>query len=60
MTFNPTNGRESMSNQYPQTATHELRTELNPLFSSLRPMNSKKKALRVNFAFCHKHYLPDG
>ena len=49
-----------MSNQYPQTTTHQPRTDFYPEFFSLRSMESKKKVLRVSFAFVQKMYLPDG
>ena len=52
--------RYSMSNQYPQPSTHEHRTDSYPVFSSLRTMDSKKKGLRVSFAFFQRNYLPDG
>ena len=29
-------------------------------FSSFRTMDSRRKGLRVSFAFCQKSYLPDG
>ena len=55
-----TNDRYSMSNQYPQPSTHEPRTDSYPMFSSLLTMDSKKKELRVSFAFFQRKYLPDG
>ena len=58
--LNHTNDRDSMSNQYPQTTTHRHRTDVYPVFSSLRTMNSKRKGLHVSFAFFQKKYLPDG
>ena len=30
------------------------------MFSSLRTMDSKKKGLRISFAFFQRNYLPDG
>ena len=54
------NDRYSMSNQYPQPKTHQLRTDSYPVFSSLRTMDNKRKGLRVSFAFSQRIYLPDG
>ena len=51
---------KTVSNQYPQTTTQQPSTDLDPLFSPLRPMDSKRKALHVNFAFFQKNYLADG
>ena len=51
MSLNHTNDRYSMSTQYLQPETHQLRTDLYPVFSSLRRMESKRKGLRVSFAF---------
>ena len=48
-----------MSNQYPQPTTHQPRTDSYPVFSSLRTMDSKRKGLRVSFAFFQRNYLPD-
>ena len=58
--LNHTNNRDSISNQYPQPTTHQPRTDPYPVFSSLRTMNSKRKRLRVSFAFFQRNYLPDG
>ena len=55
-----TKDRYSMSNQYPQPSTHQPRTDSYPVLSSLRTMDSKKKGLRVSFAFFQRKYLPDG
>ena len=60
MSLNHTNDRFSMSNQYPQPTTHQPRTDSYPAFSSLRRMHSKRKGLRVRFAFFQRNYLPDG
>ena len=60
MSLNHTNDRYSMSNQYPQTTTHQPRTDSHPVFPSLRRMDSKKKGLRISFAFFQRKYLPDG
>ena len=49
-----------MLNQYPQPTTQQPRADSDPVFSSLRTMNSKRKGLRVSFAFFQKNYLPDG
>ena len=55
-----TNVRDSMSNQCPQPTTHQPRTDSYPVFSSLQTMNSKRKGLRVSFAFFQRKYLPNG
>ena len=60
MSLNRTNDRDSMSHQYPQRTTHQPRTDSYPVFSSLRTMDSKRKGLRVSFAFFQRNYLPDG
>ena len=60
MSLNPTNDTYFMSNQYPQPKSQQPRTDSNPLFSSLRTMDSKRKGLRVSFAFFQRIYLPDG
>ena len=60
ISFNLTNDRYSMTNQYPQPTTHQHRTDSYPVFSSLRRMDSQKKGLRVSFAFFQRNYLPDG
>ena len=48
-----------MSNQCPQPKSHQFRTDSYPLFSSMRIMDSKRKWLRVCFAFFQKK-LPAG
>ena len=58
--LNHNKGRYSISNQYPQPTTHHPRTDSYPVFSSLRMMNSKRKGLRVSFAFFQRNYLPGG
>ena len=58
--LNHTNDTYSMSNQYPQPTTHQSRTDSYPAFCSLRTMDSKKKGLRVSFAFFQRNYLLDG
>ena len=58
--LNHNNDRYPISNQYPQPTTHQPRTDSYPVFSSLRTMNSKRKGLRVSFAFFQRSYLPDG
>ena len=58
--LNHNNDRHSVSNQYPQPTTHQPRKDSYPVFSSLRTMNSKRKGLRVSFAFFQRNYLPDG
>ena len=47
MSLSHTNDTYYMFNQYPQ----QPRTDSNPVFSSLRTMNSKRKGLCVSFAF---------
>ena len=42
------------------TNLEQIRTDLYPVFSSMQTMNSKRKGLRVSFAFFQKNYLPDG
>ena len=49
-----------MSNQQPEPTTHQPRTDSYPVSSSLRRMDSQKKALRVSFAFFQRNHLPDG
>ena len=49
-----------MFNQYLQPTNHQPRTDSYPVFSSLRTMDSKRKGLRVSFAFFQRNYLPDG
>ena len=58
--LNHNNDRYSISNQYLQATTHQPRTDSYPVFFSLRTMNSKRKELRVSFAFFQRNYLPDG
>ena len=58
--LNYNNDRYSISNQYPQPTTHQPKTDSYPECSSLRTMNSRRKGLRVSFAFCQRNYLPDG
>ena len=49
-----------MFNQYFQPTTHQPRTDSYPVFNSLRTMSSKRKGLRVSFAFFQRNYLLDG
>ena len=58
--LNHNNDRYSISNQYPQPTTHQPRTDSYPVLSSLRTINSKRKGLRVSFAFFQTNFLPDG
>ena len=55
-----TNDTYSLFNQYPQSAIQQPSADSYPVFSSLRTMNSKRKGLRVSFAFFQRNYLPDG
>ena len=57
--LNHTSDTFSMFNQYPQPTTHQSRTESCPAFSSLRTTDSKRKGLRVSFAFFQRNSLPD-
>ena len=60
MSLNHTIDRYSMSNQYLQPTTHQLRKDSYSVFSSLRRMDSQRKGLRVSFAFFQRNYLTDG
>ena len=60
MPLKHTNVTYSMFNQYTQPTTQQPRTKSNPVFSSLRTMDSKRKGLRVSFAFFQRNYLKDG
>ena len=60
MSFSHPHKTYSMSNQYPQPTSHQPRADSYPAFSSLRTMDSKRKGLRVSFAFFQKNYLLDG
>ena len=60
MSLSHTNDTYFMHNQYPQPTTQQPRADSDPAFSSLRTMNSKRKGLRVSFAFFQRNYLPDG
>ena len=60
VSLNHTNDTYSMFNQYPQPTTQQPRTDSYPVFSSLRTMDSKRKKLRVSFAFFQRNYLQGG
>ena len=60
MSLSHTNDTYSMFHEYPQPTTQQPRADSCPVFSSLRAMNSKRKNLRVSFAFFQTNYLPDG
>ena len=65
ISLSDTNDIYSMFKQYPQPTTQQPRADSKSVFSysvfsSLQTMNSKRKALRVSFAFCQTNYLPDG
>ena len=60
MPLNHTNDTYSMFNQYPLPTTQQSRTDSNPVFSSMRTTDSKRKGLRVSFAFFQRKYLQDG
>ena len=51
MSLSHTNDTYSIFNQYPQPKNQQPRADSYPVFSSLRTMNSKRKGLRVSFAF---------
>ena len=59
MSLSHTNDTYSMLNRYPQPTTQQPRADSDPAFSSLRTMNSKKKGLRVSFAFFQRNYLAE-
>ena len=50
-----TNDTYSLFNQYPQPTTKQPRADSYPVFSTLRTMNSKRKGLRVSFAFFQRN-----
>ncbi len=54
------NDRYSLSIKYPEPTTHQPKTDSYPVFSLLRRMDSKRKGLRVSFAFFQRNYLSDG
>ena len=60
MSLSHNNGTYSVFNQYAQPTTQQPRADSYPVFCSLRMMNSKRKVLRVSFAFLQRNYLPDG
>ena len=60
MSLSHTNDTYFMFNQYPQPTTQQPRADSYPVFSSLRTMTSKRKGLRVSFAFFQRNYLPNG
>ena len=60
MSLSRTNDTNSMLNQYPQPTTQQPRADSDSVISSLRTMNSKRKGLRVSFAYFQRNYLPDG
>ena len=60
MSLSHANDTYSLLNQYSQPTTQQPRADSYPVFSSSRAMNSKRKGLRVSFAFFQTNYLPDG
>ena len=60
MSINLTNDTYSMFNQHLQPTSQQPRTNSYPVASSLRTLDSKRKGLRVSFAFFQAKYLPDG
>ena len=59
MSLSHTNDTYSMFNQYPQAKTQQPGADSYHVFSSLRTMDSKRKGLRVSFAFFQRNYLPN-
>ena len=55
--LNHTNDTYSMFHQNPPPTTQQPKTDSNPVFSSLRTMDSKKKGF---FAFFQRNFLQDG
>ena len=55
MSLSHTNDTYSMLNQNPQPTTQQPRADSDPVFSSLRTMDSKRKGLRVSVAFFQKN-----
>ena len=60
MSLSHTNDTFSMFNQNPQPTTQQPTADSYPVFSLIRTMNSKRKWLRVSFAFFQRIYLLDG
>ena len=60
MPLNHTNDTYTTFNQYLQPITQKPRTDSKPVFSSLQTMDSKRKGLRISFAFFQNNYLQDG
>ena len=60
MSLNHTSDTYSLFNQYLQQTIQQPRTDSYPVVSSLRTMESKRKGLRVSFAFFLRIYLQDG
>ena len=60
MSLSHTNDTYSMLNQYSQSTTQQPIADSDQVFFSLRTMNSKRKGLRVSFAFFQRNYIPDG
>ena len=60
MSLSHTNDTYSMLNQSPQPTAEQPRGDTDPVFSSLRTMNSKRKRLSISIPFFQRNYLPDG
>ena len=60
MSLSHTNDTFSMFNQNPQPTTQQPTADSYPVFSLIRTMNSKRKWLRISFAFFQRIYLLDG
>ena len=59
MSLNHTNDRYPMSNQFPQASTHQPRTDSDPVFSSLRTMDSKGRSCASVLHSFKQNNLPD-
>ena len=60
MSINDTNDRDSFSNPYTQPTSQPTKANSYTVFFPLRTMDSKRKRLRVIFAFFQRTYLSDG
>ena len=58
--LNNTKGLDRMTIKYQDAAIHEPKLNLFPLFSCLRKPNSRRKGLKVLFAFTQQDILPNG
>ena len=60
LSLNQNPDSDLMSSQYPQALTLLRKTDLHPIFSSIRLTESTRKGLLVSFAFFQRYYLPHG